>query len=96
MPVVASISYELLKLSGKYYKNFIVKIFVAPGLFFQLFTTREPDDEMIKAGILSLNMVLGKEEVSTPRTINDNISISLSSTLVTSLLMIPFILMFLA
>jgi uncharacterized protein YqhQ len=91
MPIVASISYELLKLSGKHYKNIIVKIFVAPGLFFQLFTTREPDDDMIKAGILSLNMVLGKEDVTTPRSVNDVITttVPLKNSFVTSLIMIP-------
>jgi uncharacterized protein YqhQ len=71
LPVVASISYELLKLSGKFQKNPIVKILIAPGLFFQLFTTKEPDDTMIKAAILSLQMVLGQETAETERTAND-------------------------
>ena len=48
MPIVSAISYELLKLSQTFQKNPIVKLFIAPGLFFQLFTTREPDDIMIK------------------------------------------------
>jgi len=76
MPIVAAISYEILKLSGKFYKNIIVKILVAPGLFFQLFTTREPDEGMIKVGIVSLNMVLGKESVDTVRNVNENLTIS--------------------
>jgi len=73
LPIVSSISYEILKLAGKFYKSLIVKILVSPGLFFQLFTTREPDDNMIKIGIITLNMLLGKEkiivgqEVDTPR-----------------------------
>jgi len=90
MPIVASISYELLKLSGKFYKNFLVKIFVAPGLFFQLFTTREPDDEMIKIGIISLNLILGKEDVNTPRKVTDEIFISNNkNSLASTLLLFP-------
>ncbi len=76
MPIVASISYELLKLSGKFYKNFLVKILVAPGLFFQLFTTRNPDKDMMKVGIVSLNMVLGAESVDTVRNVNEDTSFS--------------------
>lgn len=62
MPIVSSISYELLKLSAKYEKNPIVKLFVLPGLFFQLFSTREPDDSMIETAISSLQMVINKGE----------------------------------
>lgn len=78
MPIVGSISYEILKLSGKFSKNPIIKVFIAPGLFFQLFTTRQPDDTMIKAGILSLKMILGEEKPDIKRNINDNISAKLN------------------
>ncbi len=67
MPIVSSISYELLKLSGKYSKNPLIKLFIMPGLLVQLFTTREPDDDMIKAAVLSLKMVTGEEDPLTPR-----------------------------
>ncbi len=79
MPIVSSISYELLKLSGKLSKNPIVKLFILPGLLVQLFTTREPDDGMIKTAILSLKMVIGTESPDTPRRISDPIE-SNSST----------------
>lgn len=62
MPIVSSLSYELLKLSAKFEKNPVVKLFVAPGLFFQLFTTREPEDKMIEIAIESLNMVIHPED----------------------------------
>lgn len=60
MPFVASLSYELLKLSAKFEKNPLVKIFIYPGLLFQLLTTREPEDGMIESAIESLNMVIEK------------------------------------
>jgi len=88
LPVVASLSYELLKLSGKYQKNPIVKIFIAPGLFFQLFTTNEPNDTMIKAAILSLKMILGEEKPEAVRTVGD--SFGAVPGLATGVLLLPF------
>ncbi|MBR6199370.1 MAG: DUF1385 domain-containing protein [Spirochaetales bacterium] len=96
MPIVSSISYELLKLSAKFQKTWIMKIFIAPGLFFQLFTTREPEDNMIKCAILSLAMVLGDEAVDTPRHVDDDIVISHKTPIaaaVTAVLMLPIIMM---
>jgi uncharacterized protein YqhQ len=93
LPIVASISYELLKLSGKLQKNPLVKIFIAPGLFFQLFTTQEPNDTMIKAAILSLKMILGEEKPEIERSVNDSFGRGVS--LSTVMLLFPlFILSF--
>ncbi len=89
LPIVASLSYELLKLSAKFQRNVFFKIFILPGLFFQLFTTKDPDDVMIKSAILSLKMVLGEEKVERIRKTTDNISSSKLS-LVSLILMIPF------
>ena len=52
----------MLKLSAKFEKNPIVKLLVLPGLFFQLFSTREPEDGMIETAISSLKMVINKGE----------------------------------
>ena len=74
-----------------------MKIFIAPGLFFQLFTTREPEDNMIKCAILSLAMVLGDESVDTPRHVDDEIAFthkpSPVAAAVTSVLMLPIMMM---
>jgi uncharacterized protein YqhQ len=51
IPVISGISYELLRLSGKYKDSPITKIFVAPGLAFQLLTTKEPTDDMLEVSI---------------------------------------------
>ena len=59
MPVIAGIGYELIKLSGKYCKNPIVKIFVAPGLWLQKITTKEPSDKQLEVGIRALKGVVG-------------------------------------
>ena len=48
IPVIAAISYELLRLSGKYKDSLVTKILTMPGLAFQRLTTREPTDDMIE------------------------------------------------
>lgn len=89
MPIVAGISYELLKLSQRFQKNIIVKLLIAPGLFFQLFTTKKPDNDMIKAAILSLNMLLGEEDIATIRKVED--SITVQRPIILSTLLINFL-----
>ena len=57
IPVIAAISYELLRLSGKYQKSPILKVLIAPGLGFQLLTTKEPTDDMLEVSIKAVQEV---------------------------------------
>ncbi|MCW3995256.1 MAG: DUF1385 domain-containing protein [Candidatus Bathyarchaeota archaeon] len=57
IPVIAGISYELLRLSGKYKDSPITKVLVAPGLAFQRLTTREPTDDMLEVSIKAVTEV---------------------------------------
>ncbi len=61
LPVVVSVSYEVNRLVGRY-NNWFTRILTAPGMWFQNFTTNEPDDSMIEVGIASLRAVLPEEE----------------------------------
>ena len=56
LPVIAGISYELIKWAGSS-ENPIVCILSKPVLWLQGLTTKEPDDEMIKVGIASVEAV---------------------------------------
>jgi uncharacterized protein YqhQ len=51
IPVIAGISYELLRLSGKYQNSPVTKVLVTPGLAFQYLTTKEPTDDMLEVSI---------------------------------------------
>ena len=57
LPVVAGVSYELLKIAGKS-NNKIVKILTQPGLWLQYLTTREPDDSQLEVALHSLKAVI--------------------------------------
>lgn len=56
IPVVAGISYEIIRLAGSS-ENPIVNLLSKPGLLMQKMTTREPDDDMIEVGIASVEAV---------------------------------------
>jgi uncharacterized protein YqhQ len=62
IPVVAGISYELIKLAGRFSKYKIVNILFYPGLLLQKVTTREPDDSQLEVAISSFNRVIEAEE----------------------------------
>jgi uncharacterized protein YqhQ len=62
IPVVAALSYELLKFSAKYRDNWFVKILISPGLLVQKITTGEPDESQIEVALDALNKVMEKEQ----------------------------------
>ncbi len=57
LPLVAGISYEIIKLSAKYPDSVFTRVFLSPGLLMQRITTREPDDGMLECAIASLRLV---------------------------------------
>lgn len=61
IPVVAGISYELIRLAGRY-DNVFTRILSAPGMLLQKLTTREPDKEMIEVAIRSVEAVFDWKE----------------------------------
>ena len=57
LPVVAGISYEVIKYAGRH-DNKLTRIISAPGMWFQHITTKEPDDSQIEVAIVSLKAVM--------------------------------------
>lgn len=56
IPVIAGVSYEVIRLAGRY-DNWLVNLISAPGLLMQRITTLEPEDDMIEVGIASIEAV---------------------------------------
>ena len=61
LPVVAGISYELVKLSGKYATAPLCRILIAPGLWLQKLTTNPPDDGQVEVALSAFKAVLKEE-----------------------------------
>lgn len=57
IPVIAGLSYELLKWAGRS-DNWLVKVFSMPGLYLQKLTTREPSDDQLEVAIAAMKAVM--------------------------------------
>jgi uncharacterized protein YqhQ len=58
LPVIAGLSYEILKLGAKYEKNILLNIMIVPGLWLQRLTTREPTPKQIEVAIKAIEAVV--------------------------------------
>jgi len=66
LPIVAGISYELIKLAGKYKSAHLLRLLVAPGMWLQKITTREPTPDQVEVAIRALEGALELDAVETP------------------------------
>lgn len=64
MPVIAGVSYELIRYAGANTDNPLVRIAITPGLLLQKLTTRQPDDSQIEVAIASLKAVVPPEDLA--------------------------------
>lgn len=62
LPVIAGISYELIRISAKHQNSMLAKLFMSPGLLLQKLTTREPDEQMLEVAIAALDKALAVEK----------------------------------
>jgi uncharacterized protein YqhQ len=61
VPVIAGVSYEIIRLAARYRSNRAVGLIIAPGLALQRLTTREPDDDQLAVALAALAAVLDAE-----------------------------------
>jgi uncharacterized protein YqhQ len=61
LPVIAGIAYELIRFAGKHQSNRVLMTLLAPGLWLQRLTTREPSLDQIEVSIRALREVLDLE-----------------------------------
>ena len=57
IPVIAAVSYEVVYFGGRHSHNKVVRAILAPGLWLQTMTTREPDDSQIEVALEALKRV---------------------------------------
>ncbi|SHJ85509.1 DUF1385 domain-containing protein [Tepidibacter formicigenes] len=73
LPIVAGISYEIIKLAGKF-DNKLMKMITFPGMMLQKVTTREPDDKQLEVALCALKAVVDEEvEGNEYKTDNDEL-----------------------
>jgi uncharacterized protein YqhQ len=62
IPVVGGIAYEFIKFSAKHSATWWGRIVVAPGLWLQKITTKEPDERQLDVALVALRCALGMED----------------------------------
>ncbi|WP_099190071.1 DUF1385 domain-containing protein [Tepidibacter mesophilus] len=70
IPIVAGISYEIIKIAGMY-DNIFVRIIAFPGMMLQKITTREPDDSQLEVALCALKAALEEEVENNDDKTND-------------------------
>jgi uncharacterized protein YqhQ len=66
LPVIAGLAYELIRYAGKHQDNRVLMTLLAPGLWLQRLTTREPSDDQVEVSIKALQRVIEREAAETP------------------------------
>ena len=64
LPLISGVSFELLKLSGRKRNHPLTRLLIAPGLWLQRITTREPDDAQLEVALVALSRALGLPAVA--------------------------------
>jgi uncharacterized protein YqhQ len=64
VPLIASVSYELVRFGASHYGNRLVRAIYQPGLWLQALTTRPPDQGMLEVSIASLESCLASDRAA--------------------------------
>ena len=64
LPVIAAVSYEIIRFSGRHQSAIIGKVLAAPGLWLQRLTTRQPDDMQIEVAIEAMEAAVAADAES--------------------------------
>jgi uncharacterized protein YqhQ len=62
LPVIASAVYEVIRLAGMFKSGWLTRVLLAPGLWSQYLTTREPTEDQIEVAVAALREVMALEE----------------------------------
>ena len=66
LPLIAGLAYELIRFAGKHRGNPVLMALLAPGLWLQRLTTRQPTLDQVEVSIRALQAVRRREEAETP------------------------------
>jgi uncharacterized protein YqhQ len=66
VPLIAGISYEIIKFAGRHESNPVVRVVMAPGLALQWMTTKPPDLGQVEVAIAALDRIIELEPQDRP------------------------------
>ena len=62
IPVIAAIGYEVTQFGARHSKNIFARAILAPGMWLQSLTTREPDDSQLEVALTALSKVVAADQ----------------------------------
>jgi uncharacterized protein YqhQ len=62
IPVIAGISYEIIRFSGQHQRDWLGRQLARPGLLLQRLTTRQPDDDQIEVAITAMETAIAADQ----------------------------------
>jgi uncharacterized protein YqhQ len=81
IPVIAGIAYEFIKFSAAHQDHWLMRLLIAPGLWLQSLTTRQPDASMLEVAITALKRLLVEEKLVAADTLNsETLAVASTST----------------
>ena len=66
VPLIAGISFEIIKFAGRHEDNRVVRVIMAPGLALQWMTTKQPDGAQVEVAIAALDRIIALEPQDRP------------------------------
>ena len=66
IPLIAGISYEIIRFAGRHETNPVIRVVMAPGLALQWMTTKHPDSSQIEVAIAALEKIIELEPQDRP------------------------------
>jgi len=66
IPLIAGISYEIIRFAGRHEANPVIRVIMAPGLALQWMTTKHPDSSQIEVAIAALEKIIELEPQDRP------------------------------
>lgn len=80
LPLIASATYEIIRLAGRFRNQTMTRILLAPGMWSQYLTTREPTDDQIEVAVASLQRVMDLEEGRVPDSLEEPVPVETEAT----------------
>jgi len=66
IPLIAGVSYEIIKFAGRHENNSFVRVIMSPGLALQWMTTKQPDSAQVEVAIAALEKIIELEPQDRP------------------------------
>ena len=66
IPLIAGISYEIIRFAGRHEANPVIRVIMAPGLALQWMTTKHPDSSQVEVAIAALEKIIELEPQDRP------------------------------